>query len=354
MIKFQVNTGVTPISNIFIEEYMPKAKSPVFSTIYIYGLKCAVSGEQIENAEIADKLDILESDVIRAWEYWEKCGVIALEKNEKDYSIEFLDLNKGIKEAAAINEPILTETKPQPIKPTYTSEDINELLKVNPEIGQIVQAAEQIYAKPFTPSDLSTVVGFYQWLGLSAEVIMYLFGHCRGKSMRYIEKTACDWADKGISTCEEAEEYINTHYNNYHDIMNAFGIGARNPGEKERNFMDDWLFKLKMPLDLIKLACDRTLLKTGKVAWEYADGIIKDWYKKGLKTIAEVNATDLAFIKKKAENKEIRTNNANVKNTSAQRPVAQTKFVNYNQPVYTDEEIEAAIRRKKQRRNAEK
>ena len=36
------------------------------------------------------------------------------------------------------------------------------------------------------------------------------------------------------------------------------------------------------------------------------------------------------------------------------KPTQTTKFVNYNQPEYTDEEIEAAIRRKKQRRNAEK
>ena len=342
---------MTPVSNRFIEEYMPKTKAPLYSVIYIYGLKCACLGQSVENADIADKLDILESDVIKAWEYWEKCGIVAFHRDGNEEVLEFLDIPGGSNEAAAVKEEAVSQPR-QLIKPNYSAEDISSIIEKNSEIGQVVQVAEQMYAKPFTPSDLSTVVGFYQWLGLSAEVIIFLFGYCKGKPMRYIEATACDWADKGISSSEEAEEYINTHYSRYHEIMNAFGIGGRNPGEKERKFMDEWLFNFKMPVDLIKLACDRTLLKTGKVAWEYADGIIKDWYKKGVKTVEEVNATDMAFIKKKMETREARTNSAPSPNISKQRNTATTKFVNYNQPEYTDEEIEAAIRRKKQRRNS--
>jgi DnaD/phage-associated family protein len=184
---------------------------------------------------------------------------------------------------------------------------------------------------------------------------MVLFVHCSGKPMRYIEATACDWADKGINTADAAEEYINTYYSNYKTIMTAFGIGGRNPGENEQRIMNDWLFKLKMPMELIKLACDRTLTKTGKVSFEYANGILSDWYKNKIFTLAEVEARDAAFKQKqasKAANTPIGTPSPNNNTVAVPKPQANvkpTRFVNYNQPTYSKEELAEVMKRKKRR-----
>ena len=62
-ISFRINTTYTSIENIFIDEYMPKAPAPLYSLVYIYGLRCACAGIQVDNKEIAEILSLPEKDV---------------------------------------------------------------------------------------------------------------------------------------------------------------------------------------------------------------------------------------------------------------------------------------------------
>ncbi len=344
MTIFKAAQDVTPISNIFIEKYMPPASSAVFSVIYIYALKYAVSGEEISNGIIAERLGILESDVVKAWDYWAEQGVVTLTKNGEDSVIEFNTLTSAAPAHTAAAAAEVRSTPLQPEKPIYSAHEIEGILKADVSLHQLIKAVEKIYAKPFSAADLNTVIGFSTWLGLPYEVIMLLFSHCEGKPMRYIEKTACDWADKGINSAEAAESYINTYYSSYREIMSAFGMADRNPVDKQISFMNDWLFTLKMPVELIKLACERTVLKTGKASFEYANGIILDWSKKNVRTLPQLELYDAAFKQKKASQQQPKS-----EPKSAPAQVKTTKFVNYNQPTYSDEQIEAAIKRKKQR-----
>mgnify|MGYP007002629863 FL=1 len=43
---------------------MPKAPAPLYSLVYIYGLRCACAGIQVDNKEIAEKFSVIESDVV--------------------------------------------------------------------------------------------------------------------------------------------------------------------------------------------------------------------------------------------------------------------------------------------------
>ncbi|MCL2462605.1 MAG: DNA replication protein DnaD, partial [Defluviitaleaceae bacterium] len=57
----------TFIPNAFIDQYMTKA-NPVFSLVYIYGLRRCMGGAgSLSVSEIGKELNILETDVINAW-----------------------------------------------------------------------------------------------------------------------------------------------------------------------------------------------------------------------------------------------------------------------------------------------
>jgi DnaD/phage-associated family protein len=340
MIKFKVTAGVTPVSNTFIEQYMPKAATAMFSVIYIYALKRATSGEETSNDLIAQALGILESDVIKAWEYWAEVGVIALNRTQDSFEIEFLNLDK---QAAITPTNTAVGFAPRSEAPTYSMADIEQYFTQYPQLDGLVKTVERVHGQPFSRDDVGTVVSFYVWLGLSEEVIMVLFGHCKGKPMRYIEKTAINWADMGINSSDAAMDYLNTHFNKYKEIMAAFGVSGRAPGEKEQKIIDNWLFKLKMPMELIKLACDKALMRTGTVSFEYADSIIKNWHNNGVTTLSQAENADMAYKQKKAAaaNQQAQT--------QAQKQPKPNKFINYDQPVYSAEQIQAAIARKKQR-----
>ena len=84
----------TPVSNIFIDKFMPKARGE-FVKVYLLGLKYCMSGEIGVSSEIiASTLHLLQTDVMNAWNFWNDEGVIKIQPidNMGNYNIEFLTL----------------------------------------------------------------------------------------------------------------------------------------------------------------------------------------------------------------------------------------------------------------------
>ena len=66
----------TPVSNVFIEKYMPKARGE-FIKVYLLMLKYSNSGEMgVSSSILASSLNLLESDIINALNYWNDEGVL--------------------------------------------------------------------------------------------------------------------------------------------------------------------------------------------------------------------------------------------------------------------------------------
>ena len=85
----------TPVSNIFLEKYMPKARGE-FIKVYLLMLKYNFASEFGVNAQVlATSLDLLESDIINALNYWQEEGIVKLVPIDKmgNFHIEFVDLS---------------------------------------------------------------------------------------------------------------------------------------------------------------------------------------------------------------------------------------------------------------------
>ena len=80
---------------------MPMANG-AYVKVYLLGYRYVVSGlssDNINNQTIAKNLNIPLSDVLDAWDFWEKKNIIKKHKKDAtdwDYSIEFLSLEKNI------------------------------------------------------------------------------------------------------------------------------------------------------------------------------------------------------------------------------------------------------------------
>ena len=74
------NMAMTPVENIFINHYMPRARGD-YVKVYLFGLKHCFnqSLEPIDNLALSKLFDLTEGDVIKAWEYWENEGILSLE-----------------------------------------------------------------------------------------------------------------------------------------------------------------------------------------------------------------------------------------------------------------------------------
>lgn len=305
-IDFKLNWAFTSVSNVFIEEYMAKPNYPVYSLVYIYALKKAAGGEKVTNTDIAEKFGIMESEVTKIWKYWEKMGLVKRDGN----GIEFI---MPVSQIQAKPEPAAEEktaekadntaeksTEELPAlfklekKPTYSPEDIKILSEKDEQVTMLLSAAEKLLNKPLSANNINLIVGFYDWLGLPVEVIFVLLSYCgkHRKSMRFMENTAMEWSKKGINTVDAAEDYLNIFLNEYKKIFHAYGIYDRAASEEEQEYMSNWVKRLKMPMELIKEACTRTVNQTGKASFAYTNGILVKWHDAGVTNLDGVKTLD--------------------------------------------------------------
>ena len=78
-ISSDIATSFTTVSDIFIDQYMPKANGE-FVKVYLYLLRATGSGAGIATiSEIADHFSNTEADIIRAINYWASEGILQLQ-----------------------------------------------------------------------------------------------------------------------------------------------------------------------------------------------------------------------------------------------------------------------------------
>ena len=86
---------------------------------------------------------------------------------------------------------------------------------------------------------------------------------------------------------ERALAALERRHSRQGEIMSLFGIRDRKLSESEQNMVDKWI-SYGYDNDLIALAYDRTVLRTGGLKWAYLDSILESWKTAGYKTRSEV------------------------------------------------------------------
>ena len=108
------------------------------------------------------------------------------------------------------------------------------------------------------------------------------------------------WAKEGIDTEEKAREAAVTYNEHFNSVNKAFGLN-RAPGQIERQYITKWVEVFSFTDDIITEACNRTILRTQKPDFKYADKILETWFKKGVKCREEIARLDEEFAKGKAK-----------------------------------------------------
>ncbi|WP_250278871.1 DnaD domain protein [[Clostridium] colinum] len=318
-----------PLYNDFIEKYMIKANSS-FVVIYIFLLKCYINKEDIYLDKVSAKLNILASDIIKALDYWKSENIISYKQMQNKVEILFFPFKND-----EINENNLKKSQ----NLNYKEDEIT-INSQKEDIQKIFRLAEKKFAKTLSYQDREILISLYENYGMSIEILAVLFTYCieNGKTnLKYIEKVAIDWCENNIDSIEKVEAYLKVYNNDFKTIMGFFGQSNRTPIKKEEDIMKIWLIDYKMPMKLIEEACTRTVLKTGKVSFEYANSILKDWKDKNITSLEEVKRLDSDYensLKAKEEEKQKKleqiyknkiSSNNNFNNYKT------NKFVNYKQ-----------------------
>ncbi len=289
MPKFNCNIDFIPVSADFIENHMPQANG-AYVKVYLMALSLAVSGREMSTGEIAAKLNLLESDVVNALEYWNKNGILHYDKENVLF---------GSATPAPKSEEI----------PTKKSMDqISEAMTENKALADLCTLSQEILGKTLQNKDIETLYWFYDELGLSPEVITMLLEYCVSKdkrNMNYIEKVAISWHKNGIITIDAADKFITAEKEKsgyFYSLRKLFGIENRNLSKTEETYLKTWRDTYGMDENMVGLAYEYCIMQTNKLSFPYMNSIIKRWHELGIHTVPQAEQDHEDFKNKNKQN----------------------------------------------------
>lgn len=391
-ISSDIATSFTTVSDIFIDQYMPKANGE-FVKVYLYLLRATGSGAGIATiSEIADHFSNTEADIVRALNYWASEGILQVQTGA-DGQITGINLcslavsamqaaqnniQSGVVNNAAQNnmqngvinnavqnnmqsnvdnntaqnisgadsqvqdsvvEKLKNQAtdKPAPLQKEYTLDEIKEFRK-NPDISELFFIIETYLKHTLSSTDTNMVLYWLDELHFSTDLVEYLVEYCITKghsSLRYMNKVALGWADAGIKTVDQAKDDAAAHSQIYYSVMKALGITGRNLVDSEVSLINKWVGEYGFDMELVKAACSKTISAIQKPSFEYTDSILTNWRKKDVHTLKDVEVLDANFAKANKATGSGSSQGANAANgfskPKSNNSNSKNKFNNFNQ-----------------------
>ncbi len=391
-ISSDIATSFTTVSDIFIDQYMPKANGE-FVKVYLYLLRATGSGAGIATiSEIADHFSNTEADIVRALNYWASEGILQVQtgadgqitginlcslavsgmqaaqsniqsavadnaaqnnlQNSVVNNAAQNNLQNGVVNNAAQNssttnirmqdsvvEKLKSQAtdKPAPSQKEYTLDEIKEFRK-NPDISELFFIIETYLKHTLSSTDTNMVLYWLDELHFSTDLVEYLVEYCITKghsSLRYMNKVALGWADAGIKTVDQAKDDAAAHSQIYYSVMKALGITGRNLVDSEVSLINKWVGEYGFDIELVKAACSKTISAIQKPSFEYTDSILANWRKKDVHTLKDVEVLDANFAKANKASATGSSQSTNAANGSSKpksnNSSSKNKFNNFNQ-----------------------
>lgn len=391
-ISSDIATSFTTVSDIFIDQYMPKANGE-FVKVYLYLLRATGSGAGIATiSEISDHFSNTEADIVRALNYWASEGILQVQtgadgqitginlcslavsgmqaaqsniqsgvvNNAAQNNLQSgvvnnatqNNLQNGVADNAAQNissadirmqdsvvEKLKNQAtdKPAPSQKEYTLDEIKEFRK-NPDISELFFIMETYLKHTLSSTDTNIVLYWLDELHFSTDLVEYLVEYCITKghsSLRYMNKVALGWADAGIKTVDQAKDDAAAHSRIYYSVMKALGITGRNLVDSEVSLINKWVGEYGFDMELVKAACSKTISAIQKPSFEYTDSILTNWRKKDVHTLKDVEVLDANFAKANKATGSGSSQGANAANgfskPKSNNSNSKNKFNNFNQ-----------------------
>ncbi|MCQ2491506.1 MAG: DnaD domain protein [Lachnospiraceae bacterium] len=307
---------ITCIDNAFIDQYFAKASGEQLK-VMIMLMRLIQGDESFSTETLAKKLDMTEGAVNRALKYWQEEGLLKEEDTKET--------------AASVSQNLSKPDTPE--KKLLSSAQLKKKDE-DKQFMDLKYIAEMYFNHPMTAAELNSLSYIYDTLKLPVDLIEYLIEYCVSNhktSWRYIEKVAISWHEQNITTPAQAKSAAASYQKEYYQILKAMGLSGK-PTPAQIEYMERWLYKDAMSMNLILEACRRTTLQTGDASFPYAASILESWKKNNIRTLTDVAAADQRF----AASKNTASENASMRVS----PKVAKQIHNFNERSYNFDELE--------------
>ena len=270
-ISSDIATSFTTVSDIFIDQYMPKANGE-FVKVYLYLLRATGSGAGIATiSEIADHFSNTEADIIRAINYWASEGILQLQSGADG-------------QIMGINLCSLSVSGMQAAQSNIQSAVVNNATQNNLQNGVVNNATQNNLQ--------NSVVNNAAQNGLQNDVVNNVAQNISTADIRMqdsvVEKLKSQTTDKAASSQKEYTLDEIKEFRKNPDISELFFIIEtylkHTLSSTDTNMVLYWLDELHFSTDLVEYLVEYCITK-GHSSLRYMNKVALGWADAGIKTV---------------------------------------------------------------------
>lgn len=249
----------------------------------------------------AAAIGLSAADCTDALQYWLETGVLLSEGDKPSAAVGTTVSAPAIPAApaaapAVTESPSVTAAAETVVRPVAIRPDMKEVIKrqkKDKEFAYLLNTVSARLGRPITNADMTILLYLYDTAGLPVEVILMVTAYAVSQDkphLRYIEKVALDWSDRGITTIAAAEEHLcrlDRRNQAWAKLETVWGI-HRTPTAGQMERAEQWVFDRKVEDALLRKAYEICLEKTGKFQFAYIHRVLESWWDDGYTTIAQV------------------------------------------------------------------
>ena len=278
-------TSMFAVPSSIVDKHLKLATAEQLKVL-LWALKNTDKGFIVDN--ISNALGLDTCIVNEALEYWLERGVLC-----------------------QTDSPIIqNQAKPKPIKTCVVKPAREEVAKrglENKDIAFILHETEKLFGRLLRQNEASTLVWLHDDQGLSASLLLMIVTYAVSEgraNVGFIERTAMQWVQDGITDVESAEKrLVDMRKRNtaWHTVTTIIGIEQRSPTATELETVDKWINDWGYGRDIIRRAYELCVDTTSKYSMPYMKKIISEWHKNGVNSIEDIEKLS---IKPKLQKKE--------------------------------------------------
>lgn len=228
-----------------------------------------------------------ESDCLDALQYWISAGVL-----EGEHVVPPVAPTVPETVAVTVTPSTKTVARPKAVKPQMT--EVIRRQKKDEEFGGLLVEVSARMGRPLSNGDAETLLYLYETVGMPAAVLLMVVGYAAQTehfNMRYIEKIALDWAERGLLTMEAAEEHLCYLERCEQAVLRVQAVCALPKPLSTAAAMrsaEKWICQWQISDEVLAKAYDVCLEKTGKFETRYMDRVLENWHSQGADTPEKV------------------------------------------------------------------
>ena len=272
--KADVKFDVTPVENLFIQEYMVDAPGD-YVKVYLCALMQsrfpAAAEPSLEKFAAALHMDV--QGVLDALRYWQRRGLVRpLDGEAPAYAL--LNVRSAMFDGAESARE----------SGFYRYSEFNN------------RVADLLPGKKLTPRDYEAMSDWIELFGISEEAALVLIKFCVDKwgvakvTVSKMTGVAREWQKKGVDTPEKARDYVSNMMlaiSPASDLLPYIGINYRRATAEEDKLFRKWRDEWGFSMDGIRAAC-APMKNIQNPNFGYLDKILEGLHKRGLHTVHQV------------------------------------------------------------------